>query len=114
MSAGTKAKPKMKLQPMEDRIVIMPTDEAESMRGGLYIPDTAKEKPKQGKVLAVGPGAKDENGKRIPIDVAAGDIVLFTQWAGNEIKMDGKDYLVLKESDVIGIIDDAGSKKKAA
>lgn len=104
----------MKIKPLGDRLVVERIEQDEKTAGGIIIPDTAKEKPKQGKVLAVGPGAKDESGKRIPMDVEAGDIVLFTQWAGNEIKMDGKEYLVLKESDVIGIITDAKTSKKAA
>ena len=104
----------MKIKPLGDRLVVERIEQDEKTAGGIIIPDTAKEKPKQGKVLAVGPGAKDENGKRIPMDVEAGDIVLFTQWAGSEIKMDGKEYLVLKESDVIGIIEETGSKRKAA
>ncbi len=104
----------MKIRPLSDRIVVERIEQDEKTAGGIIIPDTAKEKPKQGKVLAVGPGAKDENGKRIAMDVDAGDIVLFTQWAGNEIKIDGKEYLVLKESDVIGIIEETSSKKKAA
>jgi chaperonin GroES len=104
----------MKIKPLGDRLVVERIEQDEKTAGGIIIPDTAKEKPKQGKVLAVGPGAKDENGKRIPMDVEAGDIVLFTQWAGSEIKMDGKDFLVLKESDVIGIIEETSSKKKAA
>jgi chaperonin GroES len=104
----------MKIKPLGDRLVVERLEQEEKTAGGIIIPDTAKEKPKQGKVLAAGPGTKDENGKRIPVDVQAGDIVLFTQWAGNEVKIDGKDYLILKESDVIGIIEDAGNKKKAA
>ena len=104
----------MKIKPLGDRLVVERIEQDTKTAGGIIIPDTAKEKPKQGKVLAVGPGAKDENGKRIAVDVQPGDIVLFTQWAGNEIKMDGKEYLVLKESDVIGIITDAKSSKKAA
>lgn len=104
----------MKIKPLSDRLVVERIEQEEKTLGGIIIPDTAKEKPKQGKVLAVGPGAKDENGKRIPVDVQAGDIVLFTQWAGNEIKIDGKEYLVLKESDVIGIIEGSASSKKAA
>ena len=104
----------MKIKPLGDRLVVERLEPEEKTSGGIIIPDTAKDKPKQGKVLAVGPGNKDENGKRIPVDVEAGDIVLFTQWAGNEIKIDGKDFLVLKESDVIGIIEESGSKKKAA
>jgi len=104
----------MNIKPLGDRILVERIEQESKTAGGIIIPDNAKEKPKQAKVLAIGPGAKDENGKRIPIDVAVGDIVLFTQWAGSEIKLDGKDYLVLKESDVIGVIEDAGSKKKAA
>ena len=104
----------MKIKPLGDRLVVERLEQEEKTYGGIIIPDSAKEKPKQGKVLAVGPGAKDDNGKRVPVDVQAGDIVLFTQWAGNEIKIDGKDYLVLSEKDVIGIIEDTGSKKKAA
>jgi chaperonin GroES len=104
----------MKIKPLADRLVVERIEQDTKTAGGIIIPDTAKEKPKQGKVLAVGPGAKDENGKRIPVDVEAGDIVLFTQWAGSEIKMDGKEYLVLKESDVIGIIEENKSGKKAA
>ncbi len=104
----------MNIKPIGDRLVVERIEQEEKTSGGIIIPDTAKEKPKQGKVLAVGAGAKDENGKRIPVDIAVGDIVLFTQWAGNEIKLDGKELLVLKESDVIGIIEDSGSKKKAA
>jgi chaperonin GroES len=104
----------MKIKPLADRLVVERIEQDTKTAGWIIIPDTAKEKPKQGKVLAVGPGAKDENGKRIPVDVEAGDIVLFTQWAGSEIKMDGKEYLVLKESDVIGIIEETKSGKKAA
>ena len=104
----------MNIKPLGDRLVVERIEQEDKTAGGIIIPDNAKEKPKQGKVLAVGPGAKDESGKRIPMDVSAGDIVLFTQWAGSEIKMDGKDYLVLKESDVIGIVENSQSSKKAA
>jgi len=104
----------MNIKPLGDRLVVERLEQEEKTVGGIIIPDTAKEKPKQAKVLAVGPGAKDENGKRIPVDVTVGDIVLFTQWAGNEIKIEGKEYLILKESDVIGIIENGSSKKKAA
>lgn len=104
----------MKIKPLGDRVVVERLEQEEKTAGGILLPDTAKEKPKQGKVLAVGAGAKDENGKRIPMDVSVGDIVLFTQWSGNDIKIDGKDFLVLKESDIIGVIEDTGSKKKAA
>lgn len=104
----------MNVKPLSDRILVERIEQESKTAGGIIIPDNAKEKPKQAKVLAVGPGAKDENGKRIPVDVSVGDIVLFTQWAGSEIKVDGKELLVLKESDVIGIIEDSNSKKKAA
>ena len=104
----------MNIKPLGDRIVVERIESEEKTAGGIIIPDSAKEKPKQAKVLAVGAGNKDENGKRIPVDVAVGDVVLFTQWAGNEIKLDGKDLLVLKESDVIGIIEGASAGKKAA
>jgi chaperonin GroES len=104
----------MKIRPLGDRLVVERIEQEDKTSGGIIIPDTAKEKPKQAKVIAVGEGAKDENGKRIAMDVEVGDIVLFTQWAGSEIKIDGKEYLVLKESDVIGIIEETNSKKKAA
>ena len=104
----------MKIRPLGDRIVVERIEQDVKTAGGIIIPDTAKEKPKQAKVIAVGEGAKDNNGKRIAMDVEVGDIVLFTQWAGNEVKVEGKEYLVLKESDVIGVIEDTGSKKKAA
>jgi chaperonin GroES len=104
----------MNVKPLGDRILVERIEQESKTAGGIIIPDNAKEKPKQAKVLAVGPGAKDENGKRIPMDVSVGDIVLFTQWAGSEIKVEGKDFLVLKESDVIGIIENTDSKKKAA
>lgn len=104
----------MNVKPLGDRILVERIEQEEKTAGGIIIPDNAKEKPKQGKVVAVGAGAKDENGKRIAIDVAVGEIVLFTQWAGSEIKVDGKEYLVLKESDVIGVIENASTGKKAA
>jgi len=104
----------MKIKPLGDRLIVERLAPEQKTAGGIIIPDSAKDKPKQGKVLAVGPGNKDEHGKRIPVDVETGDIVLFTQWSGNEIKIDGKDFLVLQESDVIGIIEETGSKKKAA
>lgn len=104
----------MNIKPLGDRIVVEASEQEEKSAGGIIIPDSAKEKPKQGKVLAVGPGAKDENGKRIPMDVEVGDIVLFTQWAGSDIKIDGNEYKVLKESDVIGTLVNSSSKKKAA
>lgn len=104
----------MKIRPLLDRVVVERIEQDTKTAGGIIIPDTAKEKPKQGKVLAVGPGGRDNNGKIIPVDVKAGDIVLFTQWGGNEVKIDGKEYLVLKESDIIGVIEQIKSGKKAA
>jgi chaperonin GroES len=104
----------MKIKPLGDRIVVERIEQDTKTAGGIIIPDNAKEKPKQGKVLAVGPGAKDDSGKRIAMDVSVGDIVLFTQWAGNEMKIDGKEYLVMKESDVIGVLEEGKSSKKAA
>ena len=100
MSAGTKAKPKTKLHPMEDRVVIMPTDEAESMRGGLYIPDTAKEKPTQGEVIAVGPG-RFEKGARIPMELKTGDQVIYGKYSGTPYTVDGEEYVIIKASDVL-------------
>jgi chaperonin GroES len=104
----------MNIRPLGDRVVVEPIEQDEKTSGGIIIPDTAKEKPKQGRVLAVGPGAKDESGKRIAMDVEVGDTVLFTQWAGSDVKVDGKEYKVLKESDIIGTIEQSSSKKKAA
>lgn len=104
----------MNVKPLGDRVVVERIEQDTKTAGGIIIPDSAKEKPKQGRVLAVGPGAKDEHGRRFPVDVKEGDIVLFTQWAGNEIKLDGKEFLVLKETDIIGIIEGAEKGKKAA
>ena len=103
MSAGTKAKPKTKLQPMEDRVVIMPTDEAESMRGGLYIPDTAKEKPTQGEVIAVGPG-RVEKGSRVAMDLKVGDTVIYGKYSGTPFTLDGEEVIIIKASDVLAKI----------
>lgn len=100
MSAGTKAKPKMKLQPTEDRVVIMPTDEAEAMRGGLYIPDTAKEKPTQGDVIAVGPG-RFEKGARVAMDLKVGDTVIYGKYSGTPFTLDGDEVIIIKASDVL-------------
>ncbi|HJP56031.1 MAG TPA: co-chaperone GroES [Gemmatimonadales bacterium] len=103
MSAGTKAKPRTKLQPMEDRVVIMPTDEAESMRGGLYIPDTAKEKPTQGEVIAVGPG-RVEKGTRVAMDLKVGDTVIYGKYSGTPFTLDGEEVIIIKASDVLAKI----------
>ena len=95
----------MKLQPLGDRVVVSPTEEAESRTpGGLVIPDTAKEKPQIGEVIAVGPGARDENGDRIPMDVSVGDKVLYSKFAGTEVKLDSDEYLVLSERDLLAVV----------
>ena len=92
------------VKPLADRVVIRALEETEQMRGGLYIPDTAKEKPQQGEVVAVGPGKFDENGKRVPMDVKAGDKVLYGKYSGTEVTIDGEQLLILRESDVLAII----------
>lgn len=102
------------IRPLHDRVIVRRVDADEKTAGGIIIPDTAKEKPAKGEVLAVGPGARDERGHPIPMDVKVGDIVLFGKWGGTEIKMDGEDLLVLKETDIIGVITDKASGKKAA
>lgn len=93
-----------KITPLADRVVVKPLDEAEEMRGGLYIPDTAKEKPQQGEVIAVGPGKLSEEGKRLAPDVSAGDKVLYGKYSGTEVTVDGEQYLILRESDILAII----------
>lgn len=97
---ATKAKPKLKIQPLEDRVVIWADEEGESMRGGLYIPDTAKEKPTQGEVLAVGPG-RVEKGERVPMDVKVGDKVLYGKYSGTNITLDGEEVVIIKQSDIL-------------
>jgi chaperonin GroES len=104
----------MKFRPLHDRVVVRRIDAEEKSVGGIIIPDTAKEKPSQGEVIAVGPGGRDEHGKLIPIDVKAGDIVLFGKWSGTEVKIDGVEYLIMKESDIMGVLDQPATKKKAA
>ncbi|MDE3038816.1 MAG: co-chaperone GroES [Pseudomonadota bacterium] len=104
----------MKIRPLGDRLVVERIEQDTKTAGGIIIPDTAKEKPKQGKVIAVGSGKKDKDGKRLPIDVEVGDIVLFTQWAGNEVKIEGTEYLILQEENVLGIVESGHSKRKAA
>ena len=95
---------KLKFRPLHDRIVVKRIDAEEKTAGGIIIPDSAKEKPSQGEVVSVGPGARDEAGKLVPLDVKAGDRVLFGKWSGTEVKLDGTDYLIMKESDVMGIV----------
>jgi chaperonin GroES len=105
----------MKFRPLHDRVVVQRVDAEEKTAGGIIIPDTVQEKPQQGEVIAVGPGGRDEAGKLIPIDVKVGDRVLFGKWSGTEVKIDGEDYLIMKESDIMGVmIETAASRKKAA
>ena len=105
----------MKFRPLHDRVVVKRIDAEEKTSGGIIIPDTAKEKPSQGEILAVGPGGRDESGKLVPIDLKVGDVVLFGKWSGTEVKIDGEDLLIMKESDVMGVIEGgAATKKKAA
>jgi chaperonin GroES len=100
MATTTKARPKLKIQPLEDRVVVMPDDEGETMRGGLYIPDTAKEKPTQGEVLAVGPG-RVEKGTRVPMEVKVGDKVLYGKYSGTNITLEGEEVVIIKASDIL-------------
>ena len=100
-TAAHKAKAKTRLVPLADRIVITPLKQEEITASGLVIPDTAKEKPQQGEVVAVGPGRLDDNGKRVPIDVSVGDRILYAKYTGNEIKLDGDDYIVLNDKDIL-------------
>ena len=95
----------MKFRPLHDRVLVQRLEAEEKTAGGIIIPDTAKEKPMEGKVVAVGAGARDEQGKVQPLDVKAGDSILFGKWSGTEVKIDGQDYLIMKESDIMGIID---------
>ena len=104
----------MKFRPLHDRVVLERIDAEEKTAGGIIIPDTAKEKPQQGEIIAAGPGARNEQGQLVPLDVKAGDRVLFGKWSGTEVKIDGEELLIMKESDVLGIIDNKGSLKKAA
>ncbi len=101
------------IRPLHDRLLARRLEGEEKTAGGIIIPDTAKEKPIQAEVLAVGPGARDDSGRVIPMEVRVGDIVMFTKWGGTEVKIDGEELLVLKESDVIGIVDKKASKKAA-
>lgn len=100
MATQTKAKPKLKITPLEDRVVVIPDDEAETMRGGLYIPDTAKEKPTQGHVIAVGTG-RFEKGSRVPMDVKVGDKVLYGKYSGTNITLEGEEVVIIKSSDIL-------------
>ena len=104
----------MKFRPLHDRVVVRRIEAEEKSTGGIIIPDTAKEKPSQGEVIAVGPGGRDESGKLIPIDVSGGDRVLFGKWSGTEVKIDGEELLIMKESDIMGVIEGVAASKKAA
>ena len=104
----------MKFRPLHDRVVVKRLDAEEKTAGGIIIPDTAKEKPMEGEIIAVGPGARNEQGQIVALDVKAGDRVLFGKWSGTEVKIDGEDLLIMKESDIMGIIEGGAAKKKAA
>ena len=104
----------MKFRPLHDRVVIERIDAEAKTAGGIIIPDTAQEKPQQGKVIAVGTGGRDENGKLVPIDIKVGERILFGKWSGTEVKIDGREYLIMKESDIMGVLVEAEAKKKAA
>jgi len=104
----------MKFRPLHDRIVIRRMEGEDKTKGGIIIPDTVKEKPQEGEVIAVGPGARDESGKLVPLDLKAGDIVLFGKWSGSEVKIGGQELLIMKESDIMGVIEGRAAAKKAA
>jgi chaperonin GroES len=105
----------MKFRPLHDRVVVRRLEAEEKTAGGIIIPDTAKEKPMEGEIVAAGPGARDEAGKLVPLDVKAGDRILFGKWSGTEVKLDGEELLIMKESDVMGIIEgQPAAKRKAA
>jgi chaperonin GroES len=104
----------MKFRPLHDRVVVKRIEADEKSAGGIIIPDTAKEKPQQGEIIAVGPGGRDEAGKLIPLDVTVGDRVLFGKWSGTEVKIDGDEYLIMKESDIMGVLVQVESRKRAA
>jgi chaperonin GroES len=104
----------MRFRPLHDRVVVRRIEEGTKTAGGIIIPDTAKEKPMQGELIAVGPGARDENGKLVPLDVKKGDRVLFGKWSGTEVKIDGDDLLIMKESDILGVIEGKASVRAAA
>jgi chaperonin GroES len=104
----------MKFRPLHDRVVVKRLEGESKSAGGIIIPDTAKEKPMEGEIIAVGPGGRDEKGALTPLDVKAGDRVLFGKWSGTEVKLDGVEYLIMKESDIMGVIEGTAAKKKAA
>ena len=104
----------MKFRPLHDRVAVKRLDAETKSAGGIIIPDTAAEKPQQGEIVAAGPGARDETGKLVPLDVKKGDKVLFGKWSGTEVQVDGQELLIMKESDIMGVLDEGVAKKKAA
>jgi chaperonin GroES len=104
----------MHFRPLHDRVVVRRIDAEEKTAGGIIIPDTAKEKPQEGQIVAAGPGARNEQGQLVPLDVKPGDRVLFEKWSGTEVKIEGQDLLIMKESDLLGVVEKIGSLKKAA
>jgi chaperonin GroES len=104
----------MKFRPLHDRVVVRRIESEDKTAGGIIIPDTAKEKPQEGEVIAVGPGGRDESGKLLPIDLKVGDRILFGKWSGTEVKIDGEELLIMKESDVMGVIEGKAAVRKAA
>jgi chaperonin GroES len=104
----------MKFRPLHDRVVVRRVESEERTAGGIIIPDTAKEKPQEGEIVAAGPGGRDESGKLIPLDVKVGDRIIFGKWSGTEVKIDGEDLLIMKESDVMGVVEGKAVSRKAA
>jgi chaperonin GroES len=104
----------MKFRPLHDRVVVRRIDAEDKTKGGIIIPDTAKEKPQEGEIVAAGPGARDESGKIVPLDLKAGDRILFGKWSGTEVRIDGEDLLIMKESDVMGVVEGAVALKRKA
>ena len=104
----------LRMRPLQDRVIVKRIEEEARTKGGIIIPDTAKEKPQEGEVVAVGPGARDESGKVVALDVKAGDRVLFGKWSGTEVRIDGQDLLIMKESDIMGVIEQSAAAQKAA
>ena len=105
---------KTKFRPLHDRVVVRRLESEEKTKGGIIIPDSAKEKPQEGEIVAVGPGGRDESGKLIPIDVKVGDRILFGKWSGTEVKIDGREYLIMKEGDIMGVLVEVEAKRTAA
>ncbi len=104
----------MKFRPLHDRVVVRRIEQDDRTKGGIIIPDTAKEKPMEGEIIAVGPGGRDEKGNLVPLDVKKGERILFGKWSGSEVKIDGEELLIMKESDIMGVIEGAAKAKKAA